>query len=118
MDSMQVLNQVMETMGFSGSVKPDMQKGFVDFYQAVLKPGSLSVKAKELIAIALSLSSSCEWCITYHTKLAVDNGATDEEILEAAYVAVLMSGSPALMHIRLDRSRKAHGLHDLIKNLH
>ncbi|MCL4329889.1 MAG: carboxymuconolactone decarboxylase family protein [Candidatus Thermoplasmatota archaeon] len=104
MDSKHVLDQVMETMGFSGSVKPDMQKGFMDFYQAVLKPGSLSVKTKELIAIALSLSSSCEWCITYHTKLAVDNGATDDEILEAAYVAVLMAGSPALMHVSILKS--------------
>ncbi len=104
MDSKHIMNQVMETMGFAGSIKPEIQKEFMDLNQAILKPGALSVKSKELIALALSLSSSCEWCITYHTKMAVENGATDEEIIEAAYVAVLMSGSPALMHVSILKS--------------
>jgi alkylhydroperoxidase/carboxymuconolactone decarboxylase family protein YurZ len=33
--------------------------------------------------------------------MALSNGATEEEILEAAYVAVLMAGSPALMHVQI-----------------
>ena len=37
------------------------------FNQSVLADGKLSHKVKELIAVALSLASPCEWCITYHT---------------------------------------------------
>ena len=73
----------------------------MDFNSAVLSPGKLTTKTKELIALALSLSSTCEWCITYHVKMALESGATEEEILEASYVAVLMAGAPALMHITI-----------------
>jgi len=59
----------------------------------------LELKTKELIALALGIASGCEWCIVIHTKKALEAGATREEILEAAYVAVLMAGGPAVMHI-------------------
>lgn len=104
MDPKELLQQVSETMQYGASKEPDIQKAFMKFNQAVLSPGKLSTKTKELIALSLSLSSTCEWCITFHVKMAKDSGATDEEILEASYVAVLMSGAPALMHMTLVKS--------------
>ena len=101
MGSIELLKQVSETMGYAGNIKPEIQKAFIDFNRAVISPGSLSSKTKELIAIATSLTGTCEWCITYHTKMAMDMGATVEEIIEASYVAVLMGGAPALMHMSL-----------------
>ena len=97
----EIMRQVQDTMKFAGEKDPMAQKAFMDFNQAVLAQGSLSTKVKELIAVALSLSSNCEWCITYHVKAAKDLGATDEEIMEASYVAVLLSGAPALMHVAI-----------------
>lgn len=95
------MKEVMETMSFAGEIAPNLQEKFMEFNQAVLAKGNLSVKVKELIALAISLSSSCEWCITYHVNMASQNGASKEEILEAGYIAVLMSGSPALMHMHV-----------------
>ncbi len=101
MESKELLQQVSDTMQFGASKEPSIQKAFMNFSSAVLNEGKLSTKTKELIALALSLSSTCEWCITYHVKVAKEHGATDEEILEASYVAVLMAGSPALMHMTI-----------------
>jgi len=60
---------------------------------------ALDVKTKELIALALGIATGCEWCIVLHTKNAIDAGATPEELVEAGFVAVLMAGGPALMHL-------------------
>ena len=101
MEKRNIMGEVMETMNFVGSSAPGIHEKFMEFNRSVLSEGKLSVKTKELIAIALSLSSNCEWCITYHTRMALSSGATKEEILESAYVAVLMAGAPALMHVHI-----------------
>lgn len=103
MDPKEILRQVSDTIKYGADKEPDIQKAFMDFNAAVLSPGTLSAKTKELIALSLSLSSTCEWCITFHVTKAKELGATDEEILEASYVAVLMAGAPALMHMTIVR---------------
>ncbi len=103
MDSKEILQQVSDTIKYGTDKEPNIQKAFMNFNSAVLSPGKLDTKTKELIALALSLSSTCEWCITFHVKMSKEHGATDEEILEASYVAVLMAGAPALMHMTIVR---------------
>ena len=107
MDPKEILQQVSDTMKYGAEKEPHIQKAFMDFNAAVLGPGKLTTKTKELIALALSLSSTCEWCITFHVKMAKQHGASDEEILEASYVAVLMGGAPALMHMTIVRETLA-----------
>jgi AhpD family alkylhydroperoxidase len=58
-------------------------------------------KQKELIAVALSLAKRCERCIAYHVRSALMQDASEAEILEACFVAVMMEGGPALAHIGL-----------------
>ncbi|MHB1709263.1 MAG: carboxymuconolactone decarboxylase family protein [Thermoplasmataceae archaeon] len=93
------LQEIQNLMKYLGSEVPENMNAFGSFIQSVQKDGKLSLKVKELISIALSVSSQCEWCIPYHTRMALQNGATEDEILEAGMVAVLMYGSPALMHM-------------------
>ncbi len=78
---------------------PEEVRAFLHFLNTVVKEKGLSVKEKELIALALGIATGCEWCITLHTKKALEAGATEEQIIEAAFVAVLMAGGPALMHM-------------------
>ena len=95
------LQEIQNLMKYLGTEVPENMNAFGSFIQSVQKDGKLSLKVKELISIALSVSSQCEWCIPYHARMALQNGATEDEILEAGMVAVLMSGSPALMHMIL-----------------
>lgn len=69
---------------------------FMELLEAIEKPGALDKKTKELIAISLSVISHCNWCVAYHVKASFDAGATEQEIREAGWVAVLMGGGPAL----------------------
>jgi len=78
---------------------PKQTAAFNQFMMSVEKPGALSTKNKDLINVALSIAAQCEWCIALHVKGALNNGATREEVIDAAMQAVLMHGGPALMYM-------------------
>ncbi len=78
---------------------PDVIKGFGGLHQAAMKPGSLTLVEKELMALAIGLSVRCENCIYAHLRAAVMAGATHEQVLEAAGVAVLMQGGPTYTYL-------------------
>jgi len=78
---------------------PNMIKGFKSFHDQVMKGGVLGQKEKELIALGIAVAVHCIPCIRLHTQAAVGIGASKEEIMEAASVAVLMAGGPAYTHV-------------------
>jgi AhpD family alkylhydroperoxidase len=78
---------------------PDTISGFSGMFEKIMKDGALSVQQKELIALGIGVSQRCKPCIRLHTKKCLEAGATKEQILEAASVAVMMAGGPAYTHI-------------------
>jgi AhpD family alkylhydroperoxidase len=92
---------VEETLKKQLAVAKEPARAFINLYNAATKPGKLDTKIKELIAVALGLMAKCEWCIAYHTKKALEAGATPDEIREAAWVAVLMCGGPCFTCLRI-----------------
>jgi alkylhydroperoxidase/carboxymuconolactone decarboxylase family protein YurZ len=42
--------------------------------------------------------SNCSQCVAYHAEAAFSRGATGDEVLEAALVAMLMEGEPVQPH--------------------
>ena len=78
---------------------PEIGRAFGGLHVAAMKPGSLAVREKELIAMAVGLAQGCTECIYLHTEGALKAGATREQVVEAAGVAVLMAGGPAFVHL-------------------
>lgn len=78
---------------------PEVLKGFGSLHQATMQNGSLTVIEKELIAIAIGLAVRCENCIYAHIQAAIKAGATREQVLEAAGVAVMMQGGPTYTYL-------------------
>lgn len=78
-------------------ISPEQMEAWDHFSSLNSVEGALSPRQKELTAIALSICARCEWCIATHVKMALQLGATNQEIIEAAWMAVLMGGGPALM---------------------
>ena len=78
---------------------PDALQGFGGLFQKVMKDGALTVKEKELIALSIGVASHCPPCIRSHVQKCLESGATRQQILEAASVAVVMAGGPAYVHI-------------------
>ena len=80
--------------------KSKVYKSFVDMEQNTYKDGKLSKKQKELIAIGISLVINCESCMEWHIKQALNDGAKDDEIIEAIEVGIEMSGGPGTASAR------------------
>jgi AhpD family alkylhydroperoxidase len=79
---------------------PVLFAGFDGLMKAYYQPGALSLKSKELIAVALSVSRCCIPCLANHTKNAVEAGATREEVLDAAKIGVEFGGGPSFVVVR------------------
>lgn len=62
--------------------------------------GALDERTKELLGLATSMVLRCEDCVDYHIVRCVQLGVTDEELLEALNVALVVGGSITIPHIR------------------
>lgn len=77
---------------------PAAMNGFKVFDAAALADGAISKKNKELIAIAVALTTQCGYCLEVHRKAAVAAGATEEELAETVFVAAALRAGAALTH--------------------
>jgi len=75
-------------------------KHLLELGKAAFQNGALSKKMKELMALSISIVTKCEPCIEWHTKQALLQGATDQEIFETIDVAIQMGGGPASAYSR------------------
>lgn len=73
---------------------------FLEMERAAFRDGELPGKAKELIAIGISVVVNCESCMQWHIEQAARAGATEGEVLEAIEVGIEMGGGPATAHAR------------------
>jgi AhpD family alkylhydroperoxidase len=80
--------------------KSEVYRKFSEMEQCTYKDGNLSCLQKELIAIGISVAINCESCMEWHIKQALDNGASEEEIIEAIEIAIEMRGGPATAYAR------------------
>lgn len=72
-----------------------------NFSRTVYKEGALPEKTKQLIAVAVAHATQCGYCIRSHTKQALRKGASQEEIMEAIWVAAEMRAGAAVSHSAL-----------------
>jgi AhpD family alkylhydroperoxidase len=71
------------------------------FSKQVFTEGALPAKTKQLIAVAVAHVTQCPYCIRSHTQQALKSGATQEEIMEAIWVAAEMRAGAAIAHSAL-----------------
>ena len=77
---------------------PEVMKAFWAFDKLAVADGAIPVKYKELIAVAVALTTQCPYCIDIHSGNARKAGATDTEIAEAAMVAAALRAGAAVTH--------------------
>jgi len=77
---------------------PEAFKGFLAFDEAALKDGAIPRKYKELMAVAVALTTQCPYCIEIHAKKARKAGATDQELAETTLVAAALRAGGAVAH--------------------
>ena len=77
---------------------PQVMKAFWAFDNAAVADGAIPVKYKELIAVAVALTTQCPYCVEIHSANARKAGATDAEMVEAAMVAAALRAGGAVTH--------------------
>jgi AhpD family alkylhydroperoxidase len=77
---------------------PEVMKAFWAFDKIAVADGAIPVKYKELIAVAVALTTQCPYCIDIHAGNARKAGATDAELTEAAMVAASLRAGAAVTH--------------------
>jgi len=77
---------------------PEVMTAFWKFDKAAVADGAIPVKYKELIAVAVALTTQCPYCIDIHNGNARRAGATDAEMAEAAMVAAALRAGAAVTH--------------------
>ncbi len=80
---------------------PEAETAFQNFSQKVFADGALSVKFKQIIAVAVAHVTQCPYCIRGHTRVALRHGASKQEIMEAICVAAEMRAGGSYAHAAL-----------------
>lgn len=87
---------------------PATAAAFKAFSDSVFADGALSAKTKDLIAIAVAHVTQCPYCIRGHTASALRRGATQQEVMEAIWVAAEMRAGGAYAHSNLALDTMSH----------
>lgn len=89
---------------------PATLDAFKAFSAQVFADGALPGKTKQLIAVAVAHVTQCPYCIRGHTEAALKHGASEQEIMEAVWVAAEMRAGGAYAHsaLALDTMQQAH----------
>lgn len=76
---------------------PEVMGAYRKVASAASKDGALDTKTKELMALAIGISTQCEGCIVFHMRNALKAGATKDEVIDTIGVAIEMGGGPAVV---------------------
>ncbi|GAB2543948.1 carboxymuconolactone decarboxylase family protein [Rhodanobacter koreensis] len=90
--------ELIGRIGEIGKLSPDTLRGYQTLSGAGEKTGHLDAKTRELISLAVAVTTRCDGCITVHTGEALKHGASREEIAEALGVAVAMNAGAAMVY--------------------
>lgn len=81
-----------------GELAPEAMNAFQAYDKAALADGAIPKKYKELMAIAVALTTQCPYCIEVHRQQALKAGVTEQELAEAVHVAAALRAGGAITH--------------------
>lgn len=98
LDWNQYHKEIGSRLGELMKLSPDTVRGYRMLSDANAKTGHLDARTRELISLAVAVTTHCDGCIVVHTDAALKAGASREEISEALGVAVAMNAGAALIY--------------------
>lgn len=72
---------------------------FLEYYASSYESGAIDTKTKRLMAMCGGLVAGCTGCIIGQLEMAIQEGATREEVLESCAVAMSLGGTMAWSQI-------------------
>jgi alkylhydroperoxidase/carboxymuconolactone decarboxylase family protein len=92
------IEEDLKNFGNIREFQQELGDKFFDWYNAVFQEGALTKREKALIALAVSHAVQCPYCIDAYTKGSLENGADEEQMMEAVHVASAIRGGASLAH--------------------
>ncbi len=77
---------------------PEVVKGFSALSRGASSAKHLDAKTREMIALAVAVTTRCQGCIEVHARKAMAAGASKEEVAEALGVAIALNAGAALTY--------------------
>ncbi|MGE0054989.1 MAG: carboxymuconolactone decarboxylase family protein [Hyphomicrobium sp.] len=77
---------------------PSVMQAFETFDRAAMAPGAIPRRYKELIALAVAITTQCPYSLEVHRTNALNAGVTEAEISEAVFIAAAMRATAAIAH--------------------
>ena len=90
--------QKLTRMKDLGTAAPKAMQSFTAFDQAALQDGAIPRKYKELMAVAVALTTQCPYCIDIHRDAARKAGASEAELAETVFVSAALRAGAAVTH--------------------
>jgi AhpD family alkylhydroperoxidase len=90
--------ELSKTIPQFAKLSPDSLKGYQTLSGANSASSHLGEKIRQLISLAVAVTTRCDGCIVFHTDAALKAGASKEEIAEALGVAMAMNAGAALIY--------------------
>ena len=98
-DHVHLIQNINESLAPFRKSQSEALQGFGQLARAAMAEGAISVKHKELMALAIGITQRCSGCVGFHVKALVKLGCTRQELEEMLAVCVYMGGGPALMYV-------------------
>jgi len=91
-------SELSKTIPQFAKLSPDSLKGYQTLSSANSANSHLGEKIRQLVSLAVAVTTRCDGCIVFHTDAALKAGASKEEIAEALGVAMAMNAGAALIY--------------------
>ncbi len=88
----------LKKFGKIGEFQKELADKFFDYYGKVFEEGALTAREKSLIALAVSHTIQCPYCIDAYSSDALEKGCDEEQMMEAVHVAAAIRGGASLVH--------------------
>jgi AhpD family alkylhydroperoxidase len=117
MDRKAIHDEIKQAFGFVPSFLELLSDSTLEYEWGLIKAcefedTTIPTKYKHLIGLGASAAMRCQYCCLFHTEMARVNGATDEEIEEAAHLAKQTAGWSAYVHgLQVDYERFRKEIH-------
>jgi len=90
--------EIKGRVGELGRLAPDVMKGYAALATSGNGAKHLDAKTRELIALAVAVTTRCDGCIASHVEAAIAAGTSREELAEALGVSMALNAGAALVY--------------------
>lgn len=81
----------------SMALNPDYLEATWTRFKIIMGPGELTRREKEIIALAVSATNNCEYCVLAHTAMLKQLGLSEKGVLEVMSVVEQFNGFNAFI---------------------